>query len=225
MAGKSKIAKGALEALTDAYKKTFAPETYYHSTPMGRLEGDKFDPNFFFEDDKRPIKKGGLGATYFTKDKDWANQVADFWKIQDPDSYWSEITTYPVKIKTKDLFDYKNKEHMDKYDKHMNSSHLAATIKGQVQVWRLRDYVLGGHPQVLENDLVQDAIKKLGFRGYKIDEPGSVGLFYPDKGDVRSIFAKFDPEKSKSGEILASVPIGALATGGALSQLVDEEEF
>lgn len=32
MAGKSKIVTGALDALTDAYKRTFDPKTYYHGT-------------------------------------------------------------------------------------------------------------------------------------------------------------------------------------------------
>ena len=154
---------------------------------------------------------------------DYANEVANFWKEQDPDKYWSEITTYPVKIKTKDLFDYKNKEHIAKLDKQIGLSRLAANPRRHKVVSQLRDGVSTGDPQVLENDWVQDAIKKLGFRGYKIDEPGSVGLFYPDKGDVRSIFAKFDPKKSESGNILASVPAAALATGGALSQLADED--
>jgi hypothetical protein len=209
MAGKSKIVTGALDALTDLYKRTFDPETYYHTTPHGRLEGDKFDPHY--DPSAMDPDYPGLGATYFTKDKDYANEVANFWKEQDPDKYWSEITTYPVKIKTKDLFDYKNKEHIAKLDKQIGLSPED------------RIGILTGDSYILEIDYIQDAIKKLGFRGYKIDEPGSVGLFYPDKGDVRSIFAKFDPKKSESGNILASVPAAALATGGALSQLVDED--
>lgn len=203
MAGKSDIVRGALDALTDAYKRTFAPETYYHATPMGELEGGKFNPNFSLEND------GGLGATYFTKDKSYANQAADFWKDQDPDLDWSEIAIYPVKIKTKDLFNYKNKKHIDSLASKINlSAEDLSNIKS-------------GDPYFFESDEIQDSIKELGFRGYHIDEPGSVGLFYPDKGDVRSVFAKFDPKKSKSGNILASVPAAAMATG-ALSEIADE---
>ena len=45
-------------------------------------------------------------------------------------------------------------------------------------------------------------------------EPGTVGLFYPE--DVRSIFAKFNPEDAKSGNILkAVVPVGGLNLLGA----------
>jgi hypothetical protein len=204
---KAQAARGALAALVDAYKRTFDPETYYHTTPMGKLEGDKFDPNFSFVDD------GGLGATYFTKDKSYANEAADFWRDQDPELDYAEITTYPVKIKTKDLFDYKNQKHIEKLSTEINLS---------------PEQFLGitrGDPYFFEFDDIQDSLKKLGFRGYHIDEPGSVALFNPDKGDVRSIHAKFDPEKSESGNILASVPAAALFTlggAGALSNLADE---
>ena len=45
----------------------------------------------------------------------------------------------------------------------------------------------------------------------------TVGLFNPDKGDVRSIFAKFDPKQSESGNIYASVAGGGAFLGlGAL---------
>ena len=200
---KGRIVQGALEALTDAYKRTFDPETYYHTTPMGELEGGKFDPNFSLEDD------GGLGATYFTKDKEYGSEAADFWRDVDPDLDWSEIAIYPVNIKTKDLFDYKNKEHIEKLASEINlSAEELSSIKS-------------GDPYFFERNEIQDSIKELGFRGYHIDEPGSVGLFYPHKGDVRSIFAKFDPKESKSGNILASVPAAALATG-ALSELGGE---
>ena len=47
-----------------------------------------------------------------------------------------------------------------------------------------------------------------------------MGLFNPDKGDVRSLYAKFDPKQAKSGEILASiVPYASVGTIGALAGL------
>ena len=213
MAGKSKIVTGALDALTDAYKRTFDPETYYHTTPHGRLEGDKFDPNFSLEDD------GGLGATYFTKDKDYANEIAESWRTDD---FWPdpEITIYPVKIKTDKIFDFKNKEQVDNLINDLSPNpDLVRDGKWDDVV----DLIRMGNWEVLEDLSVQKLIKRKGYRGYKTSEPGTVALFHSDKGDVRSIFAKFDPKKSKSGDILASVPIGALATGGALSQLADED--
>lgn len=210
MAGKAKIVLGALEALTDAYKRTFAPETYYHTTPMGKIEGGKFDPNFSLEDD------GGLGATYFTKDKEYANEVAEYWKLQDPDSYYSEITTYPVKIKTDNLFDFENEKHVEDL---WNSIPENIDLRAGMSIIDEGDYA------IMEMAGIQKILKEKGYRGYKTSEPGTVGLFYPDKGDVRSIFAKFDPGKWESGDILASVPAAglmALGGAGALSQLADE---
>ena len=46
----------------------------------------------------------------------------------------------------------------------------------------------------------------------------TVGLFYPDKGNVRSIFARFDPEKVESGNVYASI-VPPLATALGLSAL------
>ena len=75
---------------------------------------------------------------------------------------------------------------------------------------------------------ISAAIKKLGFRGYLTNETSrfgqrTVGLFYPDKGDVRSVFAQFDPKKADEGNIYASIiPPMATAVGvGALAGLED----
>ena len=216
MGAASKIVQAAIEVLakkgggalpTDASRAGFDPQTYYHTTPMGELEGGKFNPNYSLEQDNK-----GLGATYFTKEKSFQDEASDFFLAQDPDLDYTELTTYPVKIKTENLFDYKNPNHIDDLSKKANLS--VEEIAG----------VQSGDPYFLEYKKVHGALKEMGFRGYHVDEPGSVGLFYPDKGDVRSIFAKFDPAKSESGDILASVP--AIATGlagyGALSNVVEE---
>ena len=77
-----------------------------------------------------------------------------------------------------------------------------------------------GEWRVLETPFIQTQLKKLGFSGYKTSEPGTVGLFNSDKGDVRSLYAKFDPKQEKSGEILASiVPYASVGTIGALAGL------
>ena len=78
------------------------------------------------------------------------------------------------------------------------------------------DDILEGSYKTFEDEEIQEILKEAGFRGYRTNEPGTVGLFYSDKGDVRSIFAKFDPSKSKKGEILAAVPVGTLGALGAV---------
>ena len=68
MAGKGKIARGALEELTDLFKKEFDPETYYHGSNVPDIK--KFDAG-------TESSKGGIdntGATYFTADENNAHE-------------------------------------------------------------------------------------------------------------------------------------------------------
>tara|TARA_R110000824_G_scaffold127903_2_gene288547 strand:- start:55 stop:774 length:720 start_codon:yes stop_codon:yes gene_type:complete len=236
MAGKSKLARGALDALTDIYKKKFGPETYYHYSDTPNIE--KFDPearDSWPSGDMSPYPP--RGATFFTSDPKYTDKIFDE-KIQynntpssmfglsetrresfehyvDPnfvDSDKFAPTVYPVKIKTDNLFDYGNKEGVDElinfFGKYWDREFGDETEK------LLRE----GDWSVLEIPSIQNALKDAGYKGYKTNEPGTIALFHPDKGDVRSIFAKFDPKKSKSGNILASVPVAALAID-SLSEL------
>ena len=82
--------------------------------------------------------------------------------------------------------------------------------RGSLEQWAER-----GSWRVLEIPELQTALKNLGFRGYFTDEAGTAALFYPDKGDARSVYAKFNPEDRKSGNIMASVT-GGVGVAGAL---------
>ena len=239
MAAKSKIARGALDALTDAYKRTFDPETYYHYSESPDIK--TFDP-------KAKDSFGGYnfsrGATYFTKDKNFINEFFDeklnfdykdaigdnpsaknlpYGKLREKfledysEGYYP--TVYPVKIKTDEIFDFENQKQVDDL-KIVLAEQMPDAVRdfsSPINFW-LRE----GSWRFFENEPIQKILKDKGYSGYKTNEPGTIALFNPDKGDVRSIFAKFDPAKSESGEILASVPAAALLTGGALSGLVDE---
>lgn len=238
MAGKGKIARGALEALTDAYKKTFAPETYYHATLRSDIE--KFDPNAppSLEREKGDPPRG---ASYFTSDPEYADKILsyhtdnaalmDYFEADKAGSkkfgeYKEDSAVYPVKLKKDYLFDPKSIEDLERLRQAYGPKHydreIGFTHDYEEQILNHDDVNLESWMS-LELPSVQEALKDAGFRGYLVgDEPGTIGLFYPDEGDVRSIFAKFDPKKSKSGNILASVPAGALATG-ALGNLVEEE--
>tara|TARA_R100001015_G_C4619236_1_gene175895 strand:+ start:325 stop:1059 length:735 start_codon:yes stop_codon:yes gene_type:complete len=233
-------AQGALEALADAYKKTFAPETYYHASDSPDIE--KFDPEAKpsrFDDFPTEVIRatGNRGATFFTADPSFTDRVIENiqtvrFNRQEADDYYDKIrgsTIYPVKIKTNDLFDPENIEHLEKFKQNYNRNNGRGAY--DINFRQTHNYEnktinenneLLHQWQVLEDPYVHDALKDAGFRGYLVkDEPDTVALFNPDKGDVRSIFAKFDPKESKSGNILASVPAGALATG-ALGNLVEE---
>jgi hypothetical protein len=85
-----------------------------------------------------------------------------------------------------------------------------------------------GDPFKLQEPDISKAIKGLGFEGFLTNETArfgnrTVGLFYPEKGNVRSVFAQFDPEKSEKGNIYASIiPPATTAVGlGALAGLED----
>ena len=233
MAGKGKAgkflegqARGALGALTDAYKKTFDPETYYHATGVPDIK--KFDP--FAESPHGAFDEAG--ATFFTPDKKLAEHYlygskgAEY--LHGPvdkssteakeiaDEYGRVPTVYEVKIKTDKLFDPNDESHIQKvYEENKTNFDNIDNFKNYV------DEAMEGASYADPDHDFYEMLKGIGFRGFR-NKPNEVGLFYPDKGDVRSVFAKFDPKKSKSGNILASVPAAALVTGGALSGLVDE---
>ena len=244
----NEIARGALPKKRQEYFDTFDPNIYYHST----IEDiDKFDP-------RMTIKKGAYGqdsvfdpidtrgATYFTSDKELANQVLEDKRImtqaeynrqranmgsgQYPDfdvdtvynpktdeEFLSGSRIYPVKIKTDKLFDFDNINDLEKLEVKIIKDYSDLSDE-----YKLVNRVATGEWSILERPQIQKALKELGFRGYKTSEPGTIGLFYPDKGDVRSLFAKFDPKDEKKGEILATVvPYASVGTLGALAGLED----
>ena len=222
MGAKSKLIMGAVDALGNKigalgdYLKEFDPRTFYHYSPDPDIT--KFDPKTI-NDPFGEFGGGadyvppGRGATYFTSDPKYSNKVMeDIHEIGEGKNFsdydWEEIigneqapTIYPVKIKTKDIFDFENPEHLKRLADDPDD---------------IGDDILEGGYKTFEDEEIQEILKEAGFRGYRTNEPGTVGLFYSDKGDVRSIFAKFDPSKSKKGEILAAVPAGTLGALGAM---------
>jgi len=243
---RSEIRRGALPKKNQKYFDTFDPNIYYHST----IEDiDKFDPQM-------SIEKGAYGqdsifdpldtrgATYFTSDKELANQVLQDKRImtqaeynrqkrnmgsgQYPDfdvdtvynpktdeEFLSASRIYPVKIKTDKLFDFEDDVDFDKLEEK-----ILAKFSDESDEYKLLNRVQSGEWSILERPQIQKELKELGFTGYRTSEAGTVGLFNPDKGDVRSLYAKFDPKEAKSGEILATiVPYASVGTIGALAGL------
>ena len=236
----SEVRRGALPKKRQEYFDTFNPNVYFHSTIQ---DIDKFDPQM----DSSVGAYGDTmtrGATYFTSDRELADQVLQDKRIltqaeylrqkqnmpsgQYPDfdvdtvynpktdqEYLSGSQIYPVKIKTENIFDYDNVRDFEKLE-----SKILANFSDESEEFDLVSRVGTGDWSVLERPVIQDTLKKLGFSGYKTSEPGTIGLFNPDKGDVRSVFAKFDPKQEKSGEILATVtPYATMGTIGALAGL------
>ena len=133
MGAKSKLIMGAVDALGNKigalgdYLKEFDPRTFYHYSPDPDIT--KFDPKTI-NDPFGEFGGGadyvppGRGATYFTSDPKYSNKVMeDIHEIGEGKNFsdydWEEIigneqapTIYPVKIKTKDIFDFENPEHL-----------------------------------------------------------------------------------------------------------------
>ena len=228
---KAQAARGALAALVDAYKRTFDPKTYYHYSDSPDIK--KFDPAARDSWGKMTmVENPPRRSTYFTSSPKYANEIFDqklesysggtkkehFEEYVDEDEI--SPTIYPVKIKTKDLFDFQNQEQVDDLINDLPPDPDLTRVGGVMNLW-----LRSGSWRFFENENIRKILKDKGYRGYKTNEPGTVALFNPDKGDVRSIFAKFDPAKLKSGNILASVPAAglmALGGAGALGNLTDE---
>ena len=236
----SEVRRGALPKASQDYYDTFDPKVYYHASTE---DINKFNPQM----DSSVGAYGDTmtrGATYFTSDRELADQVLQDKRIltqaeylrqkqnmpsgQYPDfdvdtvynpktdeEYLSGSQIYSVKIKTDNIFDYNNVRDFEKLE-----SKILANFSDESEEFDLVSRVGTGDWSVLERPVIQDTLKKLGFSGYKTNESGTIGLFNSDKGDVRSLYAKFDPKEAKSGEILASiVPYASVGTIGALAGL------
>ena len=199
-----KLVEPAIESATD-FLKSFSDKTFYHGT-YASPKIKKFNPRIHRTGDRTP-------ATFFTTSKGYAEGFAE--ETGDP-------KIYEVKLKTKDVFDYRNPEDVKKL-----KDSLGDTLKN----FTPRDYtnpdiaLITGDPFFYQDKNISEKLIELGYRGYHTNEVSqfgeeTIGLFYPDEGDVRSISAKFDPKESKSGNILAAVPVAASV--GALSMLPEE---
>ena len=273
MAGKSKIVTGALEELTDLFKKEFDPETYYHGTVS---DIKSFEPQekyylnpgvdkhlAIFPDD---YEKRGGEFIHFGSAKA-AEDVLENMRFKaniPPGQTFPDAQIYPVKLISKDPLKLKDdtkvpwnadgilkriadeigmtgatgvtkkKKELAANKFNISEKELSAarigTRKNQYDYTNLQfDGVPFNQAEELyeggKDRWIVDFLNSKGFDSieYKnvYEDPGSVSKIVFDPSQVRSVHAKFDPKKSKSGNILASVPVSALATG-ALSEIVDE---
>ncbi len=230
----NEIARGALPKSRQKYFDEFAPDIYYHSTIQ---DIDKFNPQMPMDMgayglDSVSQPKATRGATYFTSDRELADQVLldkntlersggtsipNLVVTEDGFSrhYLAGSRIYPVKIKTDKVFDFEDTNDLQKLE-----NKILAKYSDESEEYELFGGIEVGDWSILEDPQMQNELKELGFRGYYTNEPGTIGLFYPDEGDVRGLYAKFDPKKQKKGEILATVaPYASVGTIGALAGL------
>ena len=244
---------GTLPSEEELIKQGFDPDTYYHVTredikkfnpnePADKGLGPKNVKDWQVDG-----FEGTRGATYFTASKDYLEEIFDGMSDVDgglvADSSnkgkgFTGLRSMPVKIKLTNIFKPRNQEHIAMLrDAIENSSPEDKKIFNYFKdkQLELRDEYTDNDffiemsnyqmPHTLENPIVIKKMKELGFTGYSGDPyaPETIALFNPDKGDVRSVFAKFDPDKVKDGNIMASIipPVATVGTLGALSGLED----
>jgi len=212
MPSKGDIVRGALEALTDAYKRTFAPETYYHGTLSPDLKEFK-EVDQFLHFGSAKAAQDRLEAVRFMQNQG---------RTTDPVG-----GIIPVKLQAKNSLKLEEIPHGGFYKfVPWDAENIWKRIRMQTDISTEADNL-----SFLEADSpkqwLSDFLKSKGFDSIeyinKNEDPGSVSKIVFDPGQVRSVHAKFDPAKAKSGNILASVPAGALATG-ALGSLAEVEE-
>lgn len=160
----------------------------YHGT-VTKSDFDKFG---------KPKPRGGVYETYFAPEqyKDFANgfSAADQGRI------------YPVKLNTKNYLDTRKPEHKKIFEKILKDKDLYYDFKYAKKENGPPDLPGWGNQRII------DAVGEAGFDGMFIQERPhmeSVAVFNPKT--VRSRFAKFDPLKLDSADMLAGVGAGAVA--------------
>ena len=214
---------GNLPSEIELMKRGFDPSTFYHGSPEKNIM--KFAPQNknratfggFTSDGKLKYAENAP-VTFFTESPTYTKVFAkrggmpiDRGGIMDYMPLESS-RIYPVKLKMDNVYDYNNPEH-----RVMLSDEIGESLENDV---------LTGNAFEFQTPKISGAIKKLGFRGYLTNETArfgerTVGLFYPEKGDVRSVFAQFDPKKAEDGNIYASLipPVTTAVGVGALAGL------
>jgi len=213
---------GNLPSEKELAKRGFDPSTFYHGSPKKNIMEfvpQASDRSTFggFSDGKLRYAEDAP-TTFFTESPTYTESFAkQGGKPIDMGGYMDRIPKpsariYPVKLKLDNVYDYKNAEHRKILEEAIGES--------------LENDILIGDPFVMQQPRISSAIKELGFNGYLTNETDrlgkrTVGLFYPEKGDVRSVFAQFDPKKADEGNIYASLipPLTTAVGVGALAGL------
>ena len=217
---------GNLPTEEELKKRGFEPKTFFHGSPVadikefvgkgsGRgsygefLENRRGPPTTFFSESDAYVENFA---------KQGGEEVFDASINMMVNRPTSQSRIYPVKLRLDDIYDYKDPDHRE-----MLENQLGTTMAEGGEMGR---NLMIGDPFVLQQPEIAQAIKDLGFRGYLTNETSrfgqrTVGLFYPEKGDVRSVFAQFDPKKSDEGNIYASIipPVTTALGFGALAGL------
>jgi hypothetical protein len=160
---------------------------------------------------------------YRGTDKDYKRGKKDSFYSSDPE--FAEQFTYgtgpiaPVYAKGK-IFNANNQDEvsavlakMDELNAHAKANPYTDAVSYYPYA---RDVLEGGvargDAHKIEQEIVQQALKELGYDGTKLMEGGVENLMMFNPKNIRSKFAKFDPRKKNSGNVLAGAGAGFLAS-------------
>jgi hypothetical protein len=219
---------GNLPSEKELVEQGFDTSTFYHGSPEKNIR------EFVPQSSDRSVFGGyrearkGVPTTFFSEAPTYTEGFALKGGMPVNDKFGKQMYTlpkpsariYPVKLKLDNVYDYNNAEHRKRLEEALGTT----MEEGGEMGYNLKI----GDAFILQQPEISGVIKQLGFRGYLTNETDrvgkrTVGLFYPEKGDVRSVFAQFDPKKADEGNIYASIiPPMATAVGvGALAGLED----
>tara|TARA_Y100000296_G_scaffold84921_1_gene119565 strand:- start:623 stop:1414 length:792 start_codon:yes stop_codon:yes gene_type:complete len=159
---------------------------------------------------------------YRGADRDYKRNKQDSFYSSEP--WFAEQFTYgkggisPVHARGK-IFDFKNKESVNELISKMDELNAHANANPYTDAVAYYPYrrdvvtkgIAKGDAHKIETDIAYQALKELGYDGTKVMESGVENLMMFSPSNIRSKFAKFDPKKSKSGNILAGVGGTAVA--------------
>jgi len=160
---------------------------------------------------------------YRGTDKDYKRSKKDSFYSSDPE--FAEQFTYgtgpiaPVYAKGK-IFNANNQDEvsavlakMDELNAHAKANPYTDAVSYYPYA---RDVLEGGvargDAHKIEQEIVQQALKELGYDGTKLMEGGVENLMMFNPKNIRSKFAKFDPRKKNSANVLAGAGAGFLAS-------------
>jgi len=208
---------------------------FYHGTLANNIK--EFNHNAKRPDGKR---SGGAGTASFTRDPAFASSYAQSPIISgqsginylnlSPKKQEKLIkegsNVMPIRLNTKDAFDYMNPEHNAKAMDYLRNKYTESRNTGDGLNYNpLRDFedygsqLHQGDWEIMEKRLGPDFYKDNNFSGAHELEYGAKNFITHEPKNIRSRFAAFDPLRKNSSSLLASI-IG----GTALASQYDKEK-
>lgn len=188
-----------------AVTKKGEPEKYYHITPKQFTK---------FERARSGRMPGKEGPFFFSNKPGFVNRFA--LDIVDQEGNWgyAEGTrVIPAYLSVQNPFDYENQQNVKTL-----VDGLAA--KGQKSPYFING-IKEGDWDIIENRIVQETIRELGFDGFYVDENGTKNLAVYDPKQIKGVFNKFAPGTADQEEF--SVAIKKTKQAGAAK--VNSERF